>query len=225
MSDLVLQLVVRDRTGKGGARQARRDGMVPGVIYGGKLGPVPVSVPRKELMKGLHTGKLLRQMIEIESDGKRQSVIAQDVQLHPVTEVPLHIDLYRVEKDQLIKVEVNITFINEEDSPGLKRGGALNVVRHEVELLVPAGSIPDELIADLTGLKIGDNLKISDITMPEGAEPTITDRDFTIATITSRISEEEVEGDAEEVDAGDVEVIEQTDEDASETEEEADTKE
>ncbi|MEL6259205.1 MAG: 50S ribosomal protein L25/general stress protein Ctc, partial [Pseudomonadota bacterium] len=130
----------------------------------------------------------LSQTVTINHRGETQLVIPQDVQFHPVTDQPEHIDLYRVDEDQKIKVEVPVHFVGEEKSVGLKRGGTLNVVRHSVELLVEAGSIPESLVADVTELDIGDNVKISNIELPAGAQPTIADRDFTIATIAGRVA-------------------------------------
>lgn len=185
-TEINLEVDVRPRTGKGGAREARRQGFVPGVLYGGKLGPVAINLKRNEVDKAINSGSFLSHMVTITHKGKPQKVIPQDVQFHPVNDQPLHIDLYRVEEDQEIKVEVAVHFVGEEKSPGLKKGGTLNVVRHTVELLVPAGDIPEHLEADVSALEIGDNVKISDIKLPENAQPTITDRDFTIATIAGR---------------------------------------
>ncbi|HBJ92460.1 50S ribosomal protein L25/general stress protein Ctc [Ponticaulis sp.] len=205
MADLTLTVEVRERTGKGGAREARRNGMIPGVLYGGGQDPVAINLKNNEVVKGLNNGKLLGHMIELDHEGKKQSVICQDIQFHPVTDIPEHMDLYRVDAKQVISVEVSVHFVGEEKSPGLKKGGTLNVVRHEVELNVPAGKIPEFLEADVSALEIGDNVKISDINLPEGASPTITDRDFTIATIASRggavesdDGEEEAEGEETE---------------------------
>lgn len=197
MADLVLSVEVRERTGKGGSREARRNGMVPGVLYGGKLAPVAISLKSNEVVKALNSGKFMAHMIEIDHKGEKQSVICQDIQFHPVTDFPEHIDLFRVDEDQVISVEVPVHFVGEEKSPGLKKGGTLNIVRHEVELNVPAGSIPEFLTADVSALEIGDNVKISDINLPEGAEPTIGDRDFTIATIAGRTAAVETDDDAE----------------------------
>ncbi|MGB3627822.1 MAG: 50S ribosomal protein L25/general stress protein Ctc [Henriciella sp.] len=210
---------VRERTGKGGARDARRNGMVPGVLYGGGQDPVAISLKLNEVIKAINTGQFLTSTANLVHDGKKQLVIPQAIQLHPVSDVPMHVDLYRVNESQIISVEVAVHFHNEEKSPGLKRGGALNVVRHAIELNVRADSIPDSIDVDLTGLTIGDAVKISDITLPEGAEPTITDRDFTIATIAGRMAEvvDETEEDAPE--AGDVEAINQSDEDEDGAEE------
>ena len=194
---LELIVEVRERTGKGGARAARREGFVPGVLYGGKLGPVAINLRRNEVDKAIGTGQFLSSTVTINHKGEKQLVIPQAVQMHPVRDTPQHIDLYRVEADQKIKVEVQVHFVGEEESPGLRHGGSINIVRHTVELLVEAGNIPESLTADISELDIGDNVKISDITLPKGAEPTISDRDFTIATIAGRTAEivEEVEED------------------------------
>jgi large subunit ribosomal protein L25 len=199
MSDIVLPVDVREKTGSGSARAARRDGKVPGTLYGGKGGPVAISVRDNVLRKAINTGRFLSNMVTLEHDGKKQSVIPKDVQFHPVTDVPLHIDLFRVEADSIIDVEVPVVFLGEEDSPGLKRGGALNVVRHTVELSCPAGAIPEHIEIDISGLEIGDSVHISEVTLPEGIKPTI-DRDFTIATLMGarvEIEPEEEEDDVE----------------------------
>lgn len=210
-TEINLEVDVRPRTGKGGAREARRQGFVPGVLYGGKLGPVAINLKRNEVDKALNSGAFLSHMVTITHKGKPQKVIPQDVQFHPVSDQPLHIDLYRVEEDQEIKVEVAVHFVGEEKSPGLKKGGTLNVVRHTVELLVPAGDIPESLEADVSALEIGDNVKISDIKLPDNAEPTITDRDFTIATIAGRCGKTETT--EEETDPEAVEAIAQKEKD------------
>ncbi|MCF8878261.1 50S ribosomal protein L25/general stress protein Ctc [Hyphobacterium sp. SN044] len=199
MSDIVLPVEVREGTGKGAARAARREGLVPGVLYGGDRGAVSIAVKANVLRKAIHTGKFLSHMVTLEHGKEKQPVIPKDVQFHPVTDEPLHIDLFRVEEDTVIDVEVTVHFINEEKSPGLKRGGVLNVVRHAVELSCPAGSIPEEIVIDLSGKEIGDSIHISDVTLPEGVTPTITDRDFTIATLQgARVMVESEEGEAEE---------------------------
>ena len=181
--NIVLTVDVREGTGKGAARAARREDLVPGVLYGGKLGPVSITLRGNEVRRALLTGQFLTNMLELNHEGETQTVIAREVQFHPVSDQPMHIDLYRVDEDSQINVEIPVRFINDADSPGLKRGGVLNVVRHEVELKVPAGNIPEFIEADLTGLEIGDSVHISAIKLPDGAEPTITDRDFTIATL------------------------------------------
>ena len=201
---------VRERTGKGGAREARRNAMVPGVLYGGGEDPVAINLRLNEVIKAINTGQFLSSTAQLVHDGKKQLVIPQAIQMHPVTDQPQHVDLFRVKKDQIITVEVAVNFINEDASPGMKKGAALNVVRYAVELNVRADSIPDELVADLTGLDIGDNIKISNIELPKGAEPTITDRDFTIASVVGRgiaADAEEEEGAPEDVE---VEAIKQS---------------
>lgn len=183
MSDIVLSVEVRERTGTGGARQTRREGRVPGVLYGGALDPVAISLKHNELLKAINSGKFLANMITIEHDGKAQTVFARDVQFDPVMDFPVHVDFQRVDEDSTIAVEVAVQFINEDKSPGLKRGGVLNVVRHAVEVNTPAGSIPDSIEVDVSSMDIGDSVHISSVSLPDGVTPTITDRDFTIATL------------------------------------------
>jgi large subunit ribosomal protein L25 len=179
---------VRERIGTGGAREARSNGFVPGVLYGGTEKPVAINLRLAEVMKAIETGHFLSSTATLVHKGEKQLVIPQAIQMHPITDRPVHIDLFRVKADQKIKVEVPVHFTGEEVSPGLKKGGTLNVVRHTVELLVPAGRIPEFLVADVSALEVGDNLKISDIDLPSDAEPTITDRDFTIVTIAGRVA-------------------------------------
>ncbi|MDG1826073.1 MAG: 50S ribosomal protein L25/general stress protein Ctc [Henriciella sp.] len=211
---ITFNVEVRERIGKGGAREARRNGMVPGVLYGGGDDPVAISLKKNEVIKAINTGQFLSSTAQLVHDGKKQLVIPQAIQLHPVTDQPEHVDLFRVKKDQIITVEVTVNFLNEEESPGIKKGAALNVVRHAVELNVRADSIPDSLDADLTGLDIGDNVKISNIKLPDGAEPTITDRDFTIASIVGRGIAADTEEDEGAPEAGEVEAINQSNDDA-----------
>jgi large subunit ribosomal protein L25 len=151
-------------------------------------------------------------MIEIKHDGKPQKVLTKDVQFHPVTDFPVHVDFFRVTAKSIIEVEVSVNILGEEESPGLKQGGTLNLVRHSIEVKCPAGSIPDSIDVDISAMEIGDAVHISDVTLPEGVKPSIDDRDFTIATVVqSRAAVEEEETDGEEVDAGDVPATEQTD--------------
>lgn len=194
--DIVLNVEVREQTGTGGARAARRSGRVPGVLYGGPRGPVPLTVDANAFRKALYTGRLLGHRVTLQYGAETQDVIAKDIQFHPVNDQPMHFDLYRVEAGQLIRISVPVRFDNQDDSPGLKRGGTLNVVRHEVELWAPAESIPEVLVADVTGLDIGDQVRISSITLPQGVEPTIADRDFVIATVSSSSAMVSVEADA-----------------------------
>lgn len=197
-SNLVLTVDVREGAGKGAARAARREDLVPGVIYGGKLGPVAINLRGNEVRKALLTGNFLSNMMELDHEGKRQKVIARDIQFHPVSDKAMHVDLYRVDEDTKINVDVTVSFINEADSPGMKRGGVLNIVRHDVELVCPAGSIPESIEADLTGLDIGDTIHMSSIKLPKCVTPAITDRDFTVATLQgSRAVLTEIEDGAE----------------------------
>lgn len=208
--NIVFNVTVRERTGKGGAREARRNGLVPGVLYGGGEDPVAINLQKNEVIKAINTGQFLSSTATLIHDGARQLVIPQGIQMHPVTDQPEHVDLYRIKKDQVLTVEVNVNFLNEDSCPGLRKGGTLNVVRYAIELNVRADSIPDQLDADLSGLEIGDTVRISDITLPDGAQPTITDRDFTIASITGRGAATETE-DEEAPEAGEVESIKQGD--------------
>jgi len=183
MAEIVLNVELRETIGSGGSRAARRAGKVPGVLYGGPRGPVPIAMNANAFGKALYTGKLLGHLVTLRYGEESQPVIAKDVQFHPVTDRPIHFDLYRVDEHQLVKINVPVHFRHHEASPGLKRGGALNIARHEVELWAPADEIPEELIADLTGLEIGDAVRISNITLPKGVDPVIVDRDFIIATV------------------------------------------
>ena len=209
--EIVFNVEVRERIGKGGAREARRQGKIPGVLYGGKLKPVAINLRYNEVIRAINTGQFLASTATLVHDGKKQMVIPQDIQLHPITDQPMHVDLYRVSEKQTIAVEVAVHFKGEDVCPGIKRGGALNVVRHAVELLVPAGNIPEYLEADISALDIGDNVKISDISLPGDAEPTITDRDFTIATISGRVASAEPADGEEEVAPDEVEATAQDD--------------
>jgi len=190
--DIVLNVDVRERTGRGGAREARRQNRVPGILYGGERDPVAISIDKATVNKALKSGNFLSRTVTLEHKGERQLVFAQDIQFHPVTDEPTHLDLFRVEKGQLIRVAVRVRFTGQGVSPGIKRGGALNIVRHEVWLIAPADQIPEELVADVSELEIGDSVKISAIALPEGIRPTIADRDFTIATIAGRSAKDEV---------------------------------
>lgn len=199
---ITFNVEVRERVGTGGAREARKQGLVPGVLYGGGMAPVAINLKRGEVQKAIETGHFLSSTATLIHKGEKQLVIPQAIQMHPVTDQPMHVDLFRVRDDQKIKVEVAVHFKGEAVSPGLKKGGTLNVVRHTVELLVPAGHIPDFLEADVSSLEIGDNVKISDISLPADAEPTITDRDFTIATIAGRSAKSDSTEASAEAEAG-----------------------
>jgi len=224
MSDIVLKVDVRERTGTGGARESRRNDLIPGVIYGGDRGSIAIAFQRNEVLRALRRGQFLSHMIEIEHNGERQPVIPRDVQFHPLTDQPMHVDVLRVEENTRIDVEIPVEFINEEASPGLKRGGVLNVVRYAIELNCPAGSIPEKLIADLTGLEINDTLHASSIALPEGVELTITDRDFTVATIGAKMKKEPDPAELEEeVAADEVPASEQGEDEDGEGGEEGDS--
>ena len=173
----------RERAGKGAARAVRRAGRIPAVIYGDKKDPVSISLDPQEYLKITKQPGFFSTMFDIKIGGNVEKALARDVQLHPVTDRPLHLDFLRVGKGTEIAVEIPVHFVNELASPGIKRGGVLNIVRHEIELLCPADNIPQQIEIDLTGLEIGDGIHISAITLPKGVTPTITDRDFTIATI------------------------------------------
>ena len=190
---IVFNVDVRARVGTGGAREARREGFVPGVLYGGELAPVAINLRKPEVIKAIETGQLLNTTATLIYKGEKQLVIPQGIQMHPVSDQPWHVDLRRVEPDQIIKVEVPVHFKGQETCPGLKKGGTLNVVRHSVELNVPAARIPEYLEADISALEVGDNVKISDIKLPADASPAIADRDFTIATISGRGGKSEEE--------------------------------
>ena len=173
----------RERAGKGSSRAARRQGYTPAVIYGGNEPPEMINVNANDLWLKYLKGSFTNTLFKIEVDGKTEQVLPRDVQLHPVTDWILHVDFFRVGADTRISIDVPVHFDNMEQSPGIKRGGVLNVVRHEVELWCPAGAIPERLDVDLAGLDIGDGVHINDIALPEGVTPAIRDRNFTIATI------------------------------------------
>lgn len=193
-----IKAAARDAGGKGAARTLRREGRVPAVIYGDNTDPQNVSVDDKELWQQVRTGQFLNTIYMLDIDGKPQRVIPRDIQLDPVRDLPVHVDFLRLGAGAKVTVEIPVHFLNEEQAPGLKRGGVLNIVRHTIELRCVAESIPEFLEADLSGFDIGDSLHISAIKLPEGVELTIADRDFTVATIVGRMAEivedEDVEG-------------------------------
>ena len=175
----------RERAGKGIARALRREGQVPAVIYGDSKDPEGIAVPRKELTKLFNTGRLTSTLMDIDLDGKKHRVIARDVQLHPVRDDILHADFLRLGKGAKIAVEVGVTFLNEETCPGLKQGGVLNVVRYTIELNCPADNIPETIELDMAEAEMNDSLHISQVSLPDGVEPVISDRDFTCLLYTS----------------------------------------
>jgi large subunit ribosomal protein L25 len=203
MSDaLNLPAEARDRAGKGASRALRREGRVPAVIYGGNEEPTTIHVEEKLLMKQLMTGHFMNSIVMIELGGKSLRTLPKDVAFHPVSDRPIHVDFLRLAKDATIEVEVPVVFINEEASPGLKRGAVLNIVRHELHLICDADNIPGEIQIDVTGLDVGDSIHISHVTLPAGSASAITDRDFTIATVVApsalRRSDAEAAGAEEE---------------------------
>ena len=183
MAEIILNVDVRDGVGTGSARAARRAGFVPGVLYGGEQAPVAISVNEKDFRKSLYTGKLLGHLVTLKYGEETQPVIAKDVQFDPVSDRPLHFDLMRVDEKAPVKIEVPVHFKNADEAPFARQGGSLEVVRHAVEILVKADSIPEDLVVDLAKAQMGDTIRFSDIELPKGVEPTITDRDFVIATI------------------------------------------
>jgi large subunit ribosomal protein L25 len=185
MSDIVtLAAETREGVGKGASRSLRRDGRVPAVIYGQNRAPRAIHVEEKALVKALGTGHFMNSVVVIESPGMAPSrTLPKDVAFHPVTDRPIHVDFLRIDEHAEVTVAVPVVFTDEEASPGLKRGGTLNIVRHELELVVDAANIPAEISISLAGLELGDSLHISAVTLPAGARSAIDDRDFTIATI------------------------------------------
>ena len=196
MSDaLNLPAETRDRAGKGASRALRREGRVPAVIYGGKEEPITIHVEAKLLMKQLMTGHFMNSIVTIELGGKSINTIPKDVAFHPVTDRPTHVDFLRLVKGAKIEVAVPVVFVNEAASPGLKKGGVLNVVRHELELVCDPDKIPSEIEVDVTGKDVGDSIHISDVKLPAGVESAITDRDFTIAGLVAPSALKKAEGD------------------------------
>jgi len=201
----VLEGQLRERVGKGAARELRRNSMVPAVIYGDKKDPVSIALPYKELSMKIHDGGFMTNILSIKVGSEEHSVLPKDYQLHPVRDFVEHVDFLRVSKNTIVTVDIPVNFINDDISVGLKRGGVLNIVRHTVEVNCPADSIPESFTIDLEAYDLGDSINISAVTLPEGVEPTITDRDFTIATIASPAglkSEEEEEAEAEAAEEG-----------------------
>ena len=202
MSDaLNLPAEARERAGKGASRALRRDGRTPAVIYGGKEEPTLIHVEQKELVRQLMTGHFMNSIVNIEIGGKTVRTLPKDVAFHPVTDRPTHVDFLRLSADATVDVEVPVVFVNEEKSPGLKKGGVLNIVRHELELICPADNIPGEIEVDVTGKDVGDAIHISDVTLPAGVKSAITDRDFTIATLVAPSALKSSEGDTTTADA------------------------
>ncbi len=200
-----LAAVARDRVGKGAARAIRRQGMIPAVVYGTGQPPKAIAIEFKEAKKLIYDGGFMTTMFEIDIEGDKERVIPRDYQLDPVKDMPIHIDFFRVAKGQTVTVEVPVHFLNQETCVGIKRGGTLNVVRHTVELFVPADAIPDAIEVDIKSLDMGDSLHISAVKLPKGCSPTIQDRDFTIATIATPAGFKEDEAEEGEAEGGEEE--------------------
>ena len=196
----------RDRVGKGANRSLRRAGRVPGVIYGEAAPQELISLEARELRRALQSARFFSTLCSLQVNGEAVRVLPREVQLHPVTEDPLHVDFVRVGRGVTVAVTVPVVFANEDSSRGLKRGGVLNIVRREIELLCPVDSIPGEITVDLKDADINDSLHISQVALPEGVHPAITDRDFTIATISAPTVITEEEEAAEEVEEAEEEV-------------------
>ena len=198
MSDaLTLSAETRERAGKGASRAMRREGRVPAVIYGNKQEALSIHIEEKALVKILNTGHFMNSVIMIEGTGEAIRTLPKDVQFHPVTDRPLHVDFLRIGEHSSVHVNVPVVFVDEEKAPGIKRGGVLNVVRHDLELVCDAAEIPDEITISLAGLEVGASIHISNVNLPQGARSAIEDRDFTIATIVAPSALKSTEGESE----------------------------
>jgi len=183
MAEIVLNVDVRDLSGTGPARAVRNGGKIPGILYGGKLAPVSIAVGSIEFNKALNTGKLLGHLVTLKYGEETQPVIAKDVQFHPVTDLPVHFDLFRIDEHSQIRISLPVHFRHQDASPGMKRGGALTIVLHELEVMAPADNLPEDIIVDLTGLDIGAAIRAADIVLPAGVTLTAHHRDATVASI------------------------------------------
>jgi large subunit ribosomal protein L25 len=201
MADIILNVQVRDRVGTGSARAARNAGLVPGVLYGADKAPVPIAVKAAEFRKALHTGKLLGHLVTLKYGEELQPVIAKDVQFDPVIDEPVHFDLFRVDAHASIRISVPVHFKNHEASPGLKRGGTLNVDLHEIEVMAPADAIPEEIVVDLTGLDIGAAIRAVDLVLPERVQVHAHHRDATVASVATSSAMESATGAETEAEA------------------------
>jgi len=220
MSDaLILPAEARERAGKGASRALRREGRVPAVIYGGKEEPLTIHVEEKELVKQLMTGHFMNSIVKIEIGGETVRTLPKDVALHPVTDRPTHADFFRLARDAKVEVSVPVIFVGENNSPGLTKGGVLNVVRHELDLVCEADKIPGEIEVSVEGKDVGESIHISEVNLPKGSESAITDRDFTIATLVAPSAlkkSEDTSEEGEEVAADAVEATAQKGEDEGE---------
>lgn len=203
MAATELKAQARTGVGKGAARALRREGLIPAVIYGDKKPPLPVSISYNEAMKRIYAGGFLSHVITLDVDGQKHKVIPRDYQLDPVKDKALHVDFLRIGAGSRLNVQVHVTFINEDQSPGIKRGGVLNIVHHTLELNCPADAIPDHVTVDLTGLDVGDSIHIGSVQLPAGVQPHTHEADLTVATIVapSGMRSEEAEAGAPEGEA------------------------
>ena len=193
-----LKATKRDSLTSGSNKKLRAEGFIPAILYGGNNPNLNISINKKEIANIINSETFLSKVLEIEVDGKKEKVIPRDVSFHVVSEEPIHIDFMRIVSGKKIILEIPVKFINHPDSPGLKRGGVLNIVRRKVELRCPAENIPDEIIVDLAGTDIGTSIKISSVKLPENIKPTITDRDFVVATVAAPTIIKEPEKPAED---------------------------
>lgn len=210
-----LNVEPRDRAGKGSSRAERRAGLVPAVIYGDKKDPLMIKIKRNDLVRVLKKGGFLTHVMELKVNGDSHKVLPRDLQLHPVTQNPLHVDFLRLSAGATIEIDVPVHFHDHEDSPGLGRGGVLNVVRHTIEVEAPMDAIPEGFDLSLEGMDIGDSLHVSAIKLPEGVTLTVTDRDYTIATIAAPSQEktaEELEEEAKAAEEAELEALEEGEE-------------
>ncbi|WP_265563379.1 50S ribosomal protein L25/general stress protein Ctc [Sphingomicrobium arenosum] len=213
MSDqLTLPAELREGVGKGASRALRRDGRVPAVIYGGNKEPLGIHIEAKEVTKMLQTGHFMNSVVELTVGKDKHRTLPKDVQFHPVTSRPIHIDFFRLEKGATVHVQIPVRFVDEEKSKGMTRGGVLNVVRHDLDLVCDAASIPDEIVISLAGLDIGDSIHVSAVDLPKGASNEV-DRDYTIATLVapSAMKSQDDAAEEEEVAADEVPATEQAD--------------
>lgn len=201
MSNIIkINAELRERLGKGASRAARRDRLVPAVIYGDNREPTSITIPLNEIVRLINRGGFLSQAYEITADKKKENVVVRDLQLHPVNDIPQHIDFFRLSKGATLVMNIPVHIVGEEESEGLKRGGVINMTRHDLELNVPADAIPEAIEISVASLDVGDAIHISNIDLPKGCTPVISDRDFTICTIAApsalKSADEEADDDA-----------------------------
>jgi large subunit ribosomal protein L25 len=210
MAGAIPDLIAQERTGtgKGAARQARRADMVPGIVFGGEKAPLPINLPFNMLIKKLREGRFKSTLFNLKVEGQEDvRVICRDVQRHVVKDLPIHVDFMRLKRTTKINLFINVKVEGEEEAPGLRKGGVLTLVRPEVELIVTAGDIPENITIDVSGMEIGDNLTISSVTLPAGAKPKI-DRDFVIAQLSAPAGLISAEDEADDEDEGEGEAVE-----------------